>query len=110
MRTFFLCVLALASGIVATSNSTPVVDVGYAQYQGLYDPTTNTSTFFGIRYAQSPSGKYRYAFEGIWSADIIIARRPSLACAADAYEHRWGSTGDRRTRRMLSGQLWDIKD
>ena len=39
--------------------STAVVDLGYAQYQGTYDPDTNISYFFGIRYAQAPTGQYR---------------------------------------------------
>ena len=33
--------LALARHIVAISNFTPVVDIGYAQYQGSYDFGTN---------------------------------------------------------------------
>lgn len=36
--------------------STAVVDLGYAQYQGTYDPDTNISYFFGVRYAQAPTG------------------------------------------------------
>lgn len=39
--------------------STPVVDLGYARYQGTFDPDANISYFFGIRYAQAPTGKYR---------------------------------------------------
>ena len=37
--------------------STPVIDLDYAQYQGTYDPDTNISYFFGIRYAQAPTGE-----------------------------------------------------
>ncbi|KZT64879.1 alpha/beta-hydrolase [Daedalea quercina L-15889] len=42
------------------NTSTPVVDLGYAQYQGTYDPDTNISYFFGIRYAEAPTGDLRW--------------------------------------------------
>lgn len=38
------------------NESTPVINLGYAQYQGTYDPDTNISYFFGIRYGQAPTG------------------------------------------------------
>ncbi|KAJ6577950.1 Carboxylesterase [Mycena capillaripes] len=34
--------------------ATPIVDLGYAQYQGAVDTTTNVTTFLGIRYAAAP--------------------------------------------------------
>lgn len=50
-------VLALnARLITAADNSTPIVDLGYAQYQGSYSSTTNVSYFLGVRYAQPPTG------------------------------------------------------
>ncbi|EPS95764.1 hypothetical protein FOMPIDRAFT_1032719 [Fomitopsis schrenkii] len=42
------------------NESTPVVNLGYAQYQGTYDPDTNISYFFGIRYAEAPTGDLRW--------------------------------------------------
>ncbi|KZT64880.1 alpha/beta-hydrolase [Daedalea quercina L-15889] len=58
-------ILAVASPSVALESraanvSTPAVDLGYAQYQGAYDSTTNVSYFFGIRYAQAPTGDLRW--------------------------------------------------
>ena len=60
-----LTLLSLAAALPSTTltqrwanESTPVIDLGYAQYQGTYDPGTNISYFFGIRYAQAPTGKY----------------------------------------------------
>ncbi|KAL1726993.1 Alpha/Beta hydrolase protein [Schizophyllum commune] len=50
----------------ATSNSTvneslrPVVDLGYARYEGIYDESTNTNRFLGIRYAAPPTGSLRW--------------------------------------------------
>ncbi|EPT00684.1 hypothetical protein FOMPIDRAFT_150510 [Fomitopsis schrenkii] len=40
--------------------STPVVDLGYARYQGTFDPDANISYFFGIRYAQAPTEDLRW--------------------------------------------------
>ncbi|KAL1662144.1 Alpha/Beta hydrolase protein [Schizophyllum commune] len=50
----------------ATSNSTineslrPVVDLGYARYEGIYDESTSTNRFLGIRYAAPPTGSLRW--------------------------------------------------
>jgi hypothetical protein len=35
----------------------PIVDLGYATYQGSTDLSTNISTFSGIRYAGPPTGE-----------------------------------------------------
>lgn len=57
-----LAVLALSyvSGGVATPTSAtvsaPIVNLGYAQYQGVYDATTDVSSFKSIRYAAPPVG------------------------------------------------------
>ncbi|KAH7888217.1 Alpha/Beta hydrolase protein [Phlebopus sp. FC_14] len=39
----------------------PVVDLGYAQYQGSYNASSNTTSFLGIRYAAPPTGQLRWA-------------------------------------------------
>ena len=36
----------------------PIVDLGYAQYQGFFDAQTNITNFLGIRYATPPTGDY----------------------------------------------------
>jgi carboxylesterase type B len=38
--------------------ATPVVDLGYAQYQGTVNTTTNITTFLGIPYAAPPVGLF----------------------------------------------------
>ncbi|KAF5367116.1 hypothetical protein D9758_003854 [Tetrapyrgos nigripes] len=38
----------------------PVVDLGYAKYQGFFDATANVTSFFGIRYASPPVGDLRF--------------------------------------------------
>ena len=36
--------------------SPPIVDLGYATYQGVFNSTSNTTNFLGIRYAAPPVG------------------------------------------------------
>lgn len=46
------------SDIKLSSNSTaPIVDLGYAKYQGAVNTTTNISYYLGIRYAAPPTGE-----------------------------------------------------
>ncbi|KAI0733804.1 Alpha/Beta hydrolase protein [Fomitopsis betulina] len=53
------------------NESTPVVNLGYAQYQGTYDPDTDISCFFGIRYAQAPTGEY-FAFVDLLLVGVLM--------------------------------------
>ncbi|KAJ7662010.1 alpha/beta-hydrolase [Mycena polygramma] len=39
----------------------PIVDLGYAQYQGSVNASTNITSFFGIRYAAAPIGDLRFS-------------------------------------------------
>ncbi|KAJ8589766.1 alpha beta-hydrolase [Rhizopogon salebrosus TDB-379] len=55
----FLALGALSSPVASTS--TPIIDLGYAQYQGSVDTTTNVTSFLGIRYAAPPVGNLRWA-------------------------------------------------
>ncbi|KAL0571252.1 DNA-directed DNA polymerase gamma mip1, partial [Marasmius crinis-equi] len=41
-------------------NESPVVDLGYAQYQGVYDSSTNVTDYRGVRYAAPPTGDLRW--------------------------------------------------
>lgn len=45
-----------AASVSATSASAPVVDLGYAQYQGAL--TANITSFLGMRYAAPPTGAH----------------------------------------------------
>lgn len=51
----------MASVTHAQNTSTgPVVNLGYAQYQGIYNTSIGVTTFFGLHYAQSPTGNLRW--------------------------------------------------
>ncbi|KAJ7653507.1 Alpha/Beta hydrolase protein [Mycena rosella] len=52
---FFLVSLRAVYGAHA-----PVVDLGYAQYQGVFDAGLNITSFLGIRYAAPPTGNLRW--------------------------------------------------
>jgi len=44
--------------LAQTTEDGPIVDLGYAQYQGVFNDTTNVTTFNGIRYASAPVGMW----------------------------------------------------
>ncbi|KAF7311914.1 Carboxylic ester hydrolase [Mycena indigotica] len=54
----FLAAVLLNSAFGAPS--APMVDLGYAKYQGSVDPATNITSFLGVRYAASPTGNGRF--------------------------------------------------
>ncbi|GLB40131.1 putative type-B carboxylesterase lipase family protein [Lyophyllum shimeji] len=45
---------------VSTAPSAPIVDLGYAKYQGTVDATTGNTLFLGMRYAAPPTGSLRW--------------------------------------------------
>jgi hypothetical protein len=59
LSTVILCI-QLAT-IVSSSSigdlAGPVVDLGYAQYKGSINVSTNITSFLGIQYATPPTGK-----------------------------------------------------
>ncbi|KAJ3874377.1 Alpha/Beta hydrolase protein [Lentinula edodes] len=42
------------------SNGVPVIDLGYAKYQGVFDSANNVTNYLGIRYAAPPTGDLRW--------------------------------------------------
>lgn len=53
---FGVVAAAHASELITRDTSTAVIDLGYAQYQGVFDTSRNLSYFLGIRYANPPTG------------------------------------------------------
>ncbi|KAJ7259567.1 Alpha/Beta hydrolase protein [Mycena haematopus] len=51
---------ALVFVFIRAVNAGPVVDLGYAQYQGVVDTNLNITAFLGIRYASPPTGSLRW--------------------------------------------------
>ncbi|KAF9260763.1 alpha/beta-hydrolase [Marasmius fiardii PR-910] len=66
MRTFQRILLATFIAVTTASpnyrrqTSAPVIDLGYAQYQGVFDATNNVTNFLGVRYAAAPTGNNRW--------------------------------------------------
>ncbi|KAJ7082934.1 Alpha/Beta hydrolase protein [Mycena belliarum] len=57
-RTFAL--LAVLTGTCVGAQISPIIDLGYAQYQGTVDTALNITNFLGIRYAAAPLGNLRF--------------------------------------------------
>ncbi|KAF7375434.1 COesterase domain-containing protein [Mycena sanguinolenta] len=51
---------ALLVGSLAGAQTFPIIDLGYAQYQGAVNPANNITHFLGIRYAAAPLGDLRF--------------------------------------------------
>ncbi|KAJ8083136.1 hypothetical protein AAF712_007218 [Marasmius tenuissimus] len=103
-------VLQLSNFVYAQTGDAPIVDLGYAKYQGVFNDTTNVTSFMGIRYAAAPVGDLR------WRAptpppnvtDIQHADTPAPQC----YQSPWGANprspfppaaGRNLTKRVPSG-------
>lgn len=56
LLSLFSAGLSLVAGL--PTSSPPVVDLGYAQYQGVFNATTDQTAFLGIRYAAPPIGAF----------------------------------------------------
>ncbi|KAK7048474.1 carboxylic ester hydrolase [Favolaschia claudopus] len=68
-----ICVQAVNS----QSPKPPVVDLGYAQYQGVVNDALNITAFRGIRYAAPPTGPLR------WRAPTPPSKVPGIQQASD---------------------------
>jgi hypothetical protein len=56
--TTLLAVGAAAALPAPDISEVPIVDLGYARYQGFYNDTLNVTGYYGIHYAASPSGQF----------------------------------------------------
>ncbi|KAF5392284.1 hypothetical protein D9757_001480 [Collybiopsis confluens] len=60
---FTVLSLTVASSISAlgqSPNDVPIIDLGYARYQGVFDDVNNLTSYLGIRYAAAPIGDLRW--------------------------------------------------
>ncbi|EPS94949.1 hypothetical protein FOMPIDRAFT_1169187 [Fomitopsis schrenkii] len=108
MRTVLVGVLALWNSklAVVASDSTPTVDLGYAQYRGAYDPNTNISSFLGIRYAQPPTGdlRWRAPQTPVTTAGIQEATRQPNEC----YQGDYATSGTNPHRTSSALEQRDV--
>ncbi|KAJ3921731.1 Alpha/Beta hydrolase protein [Lentinula edodes] len=61
----------------ASNSNVPVIDLGYTQYQGVFDSVNNLTNYLGIRYAAPPTGNLR------WRAPRSPERNDSFVQQAD---------------------------
>ncbi|KAI1389329.1 alpha/beta-hydrolase [Hypoxylon trugodes] len=66
----------------------PVVDLGYARYQGYYDSAYDVNIYKGIRYAAPPTGKLR------WQLPQSPAQNRSQIIQATKYGSQCPQSGD----------------
>lgn len=98
MRTAFLTILwctgaasqqaknpfnIISGATLFTGPASPIVDLGYAKYQGKDDAGTQTSNYLGVKYANAPRFDHSTVFAGNGtSADQVIdASEYGPACA-----------------------------
>ncbi|KAJ7182323.1 Alpha/Beta hydrolase protein [Mycena crocata] len=62
LRRTGLCAALFALTVpLSSASASPIIDLGYAQYQGGVNASTNVTTFLGIKYAAAPIGDLRFS-------------------------------------------------
>ncbi|PPJ59715.1 hypothetical protein CBER1_10808 [Cercospora berteroae] len=63
--------VAVLAGMLSmgTASNAPIVDLGYAKYQGISNATLGLNTFLGIHYAEPPIGDLR------WRAPVPVSHK-----------------------------------
>ncbi|KAH0833389.1 Alpha/Beta hydrolase protein [Lanmaoa asiatica] len=65
--------LAMSAATAANMNVTaPIVNLGYAQYQGYFDAQTNLTNFLSIRYAAPPLGEHHIDIAAIEPNVVVM--------------------------------------
>ncbi|ORY04765.1 Alpha/Beta hydrolase protein [Clohesyomyces aquaticus] len=76
----------LASIPTVNAKFSPVVDVGYAKYLGVYNSDLDLNTYYGIKFAQAPIGDLRWKAPvpvveaKSYSGAVINGTMPGLSC------------------------------
>ncbi|KAL0567354.1 hypothetical protein V5O48_014639 [Marasmius crinis-equi] len=60
LKLLLLTTAGAAFSVSPRQTTAPIIDLGYAQYQGVFDPNTNVTNFRGVRYAAAPTGDLRW--------------------------------------------------
>jgi hypothetical protein len=99
-------ILAVLSGafLCILGEGTPIVDLGYAQYQGAVDTSTNLTTFVGIRYAAAPIGvcPINFARNGLLKESYI--RGLAFQSTPAPAERDWSPPGHHPAESVLPGK------
>ncbi|KAF5392285.1 hypothetical protein D9757_001481 [Collybiopsis confluens] len=88
---FTVLSLAVASAVSAAAHSrgpdAPIIDLGYAKYQGVFDDVNNLTSYLGVRYAAPPIGDLR------WRAPQAPAKNDSIVQQANAQPNECFQSG-----------------
>ncbi|KAG7095881.1 hypothetical protein E1B28_006570 [Marasmius oreades] len=94
-------------------SAAPVIDLGYAKYQGIFNETTNVTSFLGMRYAAPPVGELRWqaprppldeSSKGVQKADAQPTQCPqALQGAADGNPFVVNSTSHQGLQKRQGG-------
>jgi carboxylesterase type B len=87
-RTLVAIAVALftSTSAVQSNQNSPVIDLGYAEYRGIHNANSSINTFYGLRFALSPTGPLRWKApqpierSDAYSTRIIDATIPDPAC------------------------------
>ncbi|KAI5890824.1 alpha/beta-hydrolase [Schizophyllum commune H4-8] len=73
----------------ATSIPGPIIDLGYATYEGAFDPVSNVTRFLGVRYAAPPTGENRWRppQPPLHQEGVLKATEPTRICLQGS----WGN-------------------
>ncbi|KAJ7690782.1 Carboxylesterase [Mycena olivaceomarginata] len=76
------CAAILLKSPLARGQATPIIDLGYAQYQGAVDTLSNITQFLGIRYAAPPIGdlRFRAPHAPVKTAELQLATAQPNKC------------------------------
>lgn len=82
-----------------TTSTGPVVNLGYAQYRGVYNTSIGVTSYFGLRYAQAPTGNLRWQppkeieyYNNYDHSSVIDATNTGPICVQDT--PYWNITGN----------------
>lgn len=80
---------AIPHGILNSKGSpAPVIDLGYAQYQGSTDPATNITSYLGIRYGAPPTGEPDTLPIKLLNNDVAIHLMDKVLFGSKHLKHR----------------------